>query len=1052
MYPSARECPQTVHLLLALATSLIASTPAAAQQSREQTPFGEQIHVRVVTLPVVARDGRGRPVTDLQASEITVREGKKTYRVDSLTRYISQPGSRPDLPHVRLITNLDSEQQQVAATRTAEPRYMVIVVDVENDPLVERQRATDALKRFLESELDPTFQVALLLFDGQVRQLVPFTQERQAVIAALDNVHLERKARARLAPGTLMPQMLAKLPLCRDMEFHEQVVQCLHDTATEYANEVTMQAHAFVDALDGIVGYVEGLEGHKSVLVVGGSVSLNPAGEAAEGLRAVFGHMNEITEWEQSARSEEAVRPRLDAVFARAFRNRVSISFVDRTPAPSDVSARFGEQFQPGFRPMSAAYHAAQEDLNEIAATTGGSFVASIRVDEGLRQALALMEGAYDLTIYLPDNEPLTPRRLRRISIEAARRGVKISHRRGFEGGRADEESSTPLRGKVETGAFIQRELDGSSVDLIPLRFVLDPADLGYEEREDVAAAQFTVHLRLRTAEGELLTDLYRVLSHTYPLELWRKKDIEPPALLAFADVPPGDYIAEAVVTVPRLGQRGTLRRPFTAAAAVAEAPPVEETIAESEIAAPTPAPPVEEVPMQRRSGPSPSRAGSPPQRESRPTIAFARHFLGVVNGEVKVSVLVGVEVASVELLLDGEQAGKAGGYPWTVPLSLGDALSPRELVAVARDRAGREVGRVRQWLNLPRPWTELEVVLSDGGGGALTGRVALESVGGERPRQVTVSLDGSPVWVSNSSTFLLPAIDMNDIHILRVEAEFEKAGVVGRDIVLGGRYVQQASAELTSVALQIPRGGEPRLEDIQIHSDGRPVSVVALEKGAADVIVVIDPYAIRMLPGITMSGKDESARASLARGLDGTLTPAEKDVHLRMLWPVALRVGAAGQVGYRLFPSTDPDAPSPGGFLAHVAGAAFPSGEGPVRLADAVAVAGPMAVERGRRGVVLLVLGGSHREGKYPAAAVRAYLEQLRVPLVVWSTGRPTRAVLDDWGSVEIVSSRMGLRNAWVNLIRTLDRQRVAWLEGMHLPQTLDTVGREIELAGVRR
>lgn len=1047
MVSSARECPQTLRQLLVLAALLMAAAPAATQQPENNPQFGEQIDVRVVTLPIVVRDGRGHSVTDLQASEITVREGKKTYRVESLTRYIAPPGKRADLPRVRLITNLDSERRQVSTTAAAEPRYMVIVVDVENDPLVERKLATDALKRFLESELDPTYQVALLLFDGQVRQLVPFTQERRAVVAALDNVHTERKARARLAPGTEMQQLLGnKLPMCADLPDLEQ---CLRDTGNEYVGEITAKASNFVDALDSIVAYAEGLEGHKSVLVVGGSVSLNPVNEAAEAMRAAYGHMNEITEWQQSVRSEEAVRPRLEAVFARAFRNRVSISFVDRTPAPSDISARFGQRFEPGFRPMSAAFLAAQEDLNEIAATTGGSFVASIRVEEGLRQAMALMEGAYDLTIYLPDSEPLTPRRLRRISLEAGRRGVRISHRRGFEGGRVDEESTAQLRGRVETGGFVQQELDGATIDVIPLRFVLDPGDLGYEEKGDVAAAQFTVHLRLRTAEGELLTDLYRVLTHSYPLERWRKQDIEPPALLAFAEVPPGDYIAEAVVSVPRLGKRGTLSRELTVAARVAEvtaaSPVVEPEVAAAEL------PSAEEVPTQRRAS---SRATSTPLEAgvSRPSIAFARHFLGVVNGDVDVSVLAGADVASVDLLLDGEGVGVAGEEPWTIPLRLGDALSPRELVAVARDVNGRELGRVRQWLNLPRPWTELEVVLSDGGGGALTGRVALESVGGERARQVTVNLDGSPVWVSNSPTFLLPAIDMNEIHILRVEAEFEKIGVVSKDIVLGGRYVHQANAELTSVAIQIPRGGEPRLQDVRIRAGGDPLSVVALEKGAADVIVVIDPAAIRRLPGVTLAGVGGSERISLVRGFDGTVTPPQKDTHLRLLWPIALRGGTAGQLGYRLFPSTDPNAVSIGGFLAHVAGASFPSGDGPVRLADAVAVAGPMAVEQGRRRIVLLVHGGSRSEGKYSPAAVRAYLEQLRVPLVVWSTGTPARALLDDWGSVEIVSSRVGLRNAWVNLHRKLERQRVAWLEGMHLPQTLEAVGGEIELAGTRR
>jgi VWFA-related protein len=996
--------------------------------------FGEQISVRIVTLPVLARGGGGRPVMDLEASEVTVREGKKTYRVESLTRYLTEPGSRRELPRVRLITQLDGNRRQVAVTAATEPRYMVLVIDVETDPPVERKRATDALKRFLENELDPSFQVALLLFDGEVRQLVPFTQDRQVVTAALDRVHGERKARARLAPGTQMRQLLDRLPICAGLEPSDST-QCLRDSAIEYASEVTQTAHRFVDALESIVGYVEGLEGHKSVLVVGGNVSFNPAREATEAVRAIFGHSNEITELEQSLQSEEPVRPRLDELFARAFRNRVSISFIDRTPAPSDVSARQGQQFQPGFRPMSTAHQAGQGDLSEIAAATGGSFIASTRVDEGLRQSMALMESAYELSIRLPDNEPLTPRRLRRISIQTSRPGVRMTHQRGFEGARK-EEPAVSLRGTIEAGHLVRQEIDGTAVNVIPLRFVFDTADLGYEEKENQAAAQFTVHLRLRTADGVLLTDAYRVLMHSYPLDLWRKRDIEPPAMLAFADVPPGDYVAEAVVTIPRLGRHGVLRRTFTATA-----PAAEETTAVA-VAIPTPNVPVAPVAVPR-----PREARAEIDREYRPSIAFASHFLGVVTGIVDVSVIVGGEIASVELLLDGNRIGVMEREPWTLAMNLGEVPSPRELVAVGHDARGREISRVRQWLNLPRPWTELEVVLSDAGGGAFLGQIALQSVGGERPRQVIVTLDGATVSISNSPKFRLPAVDRTNIHIVHVEAQFEKAGTVSRDVVIGGRYVQEASAELSSVALQVPGIGDVRLDDVKIQAGGKPVSVVALERGAADVIVVVDPRAINMLPGVAVT----ETWTSLLPNMDMRLTPAETDVHLRLLWPVADEAteSRAGQIGYRLFPSTDPDASSGGGFLWHVAGAAFPAGNGAVRLADAVAVAGPMALERGRRRAVLLVLGGSPTEGEYSAAAARAYLEQLRVPLIVWSTGTPTRSMLDEWGNAAVVSTQHGLRNAWLSLIRKLDRQRVAWLEGMALPQTLEAVGKKVELAG---
>lgn len=561
-------------LLLAVLVSL----PAILAGAQEKAPqFSDRIDVRLVTIPVLVRDSQGRPVTDLRAEDVQIVDGRQTYSAAFASPFYEGAEARKDLPQVRLMTQVPGGDVEVARSSVREPRHLLILADVLNDPPTGRKDAMEALGRFVETELDPSFQVALMVFDGQLRLRLPFTHDRAAAAAALRKV-AEERPRGRETLEARIEHLITKLEVCRvdepDTQFDEDRrparnagggyadERCLRDSMYEYSGEFVPRATAFVHAIEGAVQYAAGLEDHAFVLTVGGNVGLDPAREVGEAMRALFGATDEISGLEQILSGEDLVRPHLENVMQAAYRANVSLSFLDRSLAPLDSSARQRQAFMPGFRPVKTAFDFAQQSLDEIASSTGGAFVATTQITTGLRESVQLAEGGYYIGFYTKDDEPMTQKRIERMKLRSQRSGITFKHRRAYEGDRAKNDAPAKrIRGIIQVGFPEEQEFEGVRGNIIPLRLVLDPRDLGYKESESNAAAEFTVHLRLVTPKGALLADSYHVLTHTYALDTWKSRQLEPPELRAWADLPDGDYFAEAIVTVPGGEQRGMIRR-----------------------------------------------------------------------------------------------------------------------------------------------------------------------------------------------------------------------------------------------------------------------------------------------------------------------------------------------------------------------------------------------------------------------------------------------------------------------------------------------------------
>jgi hypothetical protein len=93
------------------------------------------------------------------------------------------------------------------------------------------------------------------------------------------------------------------------------------------------------------------------------------------------------------------------------------------------------------------------------------------------------------------------------------------------------------------------------------------------------------------------------------------------------------------------------------------------------------------------------------------------------------------------------------------------------------------------------------------------------------------------------------------------------------------------------------------------------------------------------------------------------------------------------------------------------------------------VAVAALTTIEKAHRRAVVLVLSTMPDTSLYSSAVVRGYLEEVGVPLFVWSADGPRPDLTAAWGHIDDISTPSGMEAAVTRLITSLASQRIVWV-----------------------
>jgi hypothetical protein len=413
--------------------------------------------------------------------------------------------------------------------------------------------------------------------------------------------------------------------------------------------------------------------------------------------------------------------------------------------------------------------------------------------------------------------------------------------------------------------------------------------------------------------------------------------------------------------------------------------------------------------------------------------IEFLTLFLGaIVTGPTEVRLMVSGDVAAIEILLDEDSLTVLRASPWQVEVDFSEELEPHVLEAIAYGNNGQELDRTRQWINLAPDTADIRIVLErDSANNAVSARLSWRSIthNGE-PLRVRAYFDGKPLDVIDLRQIPLPPHDPKTMHHLRVELQFPDELESATEVTFGGAFGEAVDTALTAFPVALIKGRRlPSIEAMQgwFLSDGLPLQVHSKEKGLVEILFIRDPEIQPVLEKML----------SLTRR-DTGVQLLNSEHRLRFLH-ARHHEQESRETGFELFRLSPPLRLGSGLLRALAAVYLADMSDQPARIADAVAVAGLAAHKTGRRRAVVLITGGPTNDPSLLSPQqVRRYLGRIGVPLFVWN---PVRGATEagSWGpAINIFLPVERLESAYREMSRRLNRQRVIWFNGLHLPQTI--------------
>ena len=424
--------PVVLILVAQLSTGALAQqplpspTPAPIEQQKPQSESDDVVHIttNLVQVDAVVTDKDGKLVTDLKPEEVEIFEDGRKQKITHFS-YNATMTEQPAAETKSTPTDKNAAPIPPSRLRPEDVRRTIaLVVDDLGLSFESTHYVREALKKFVDRQMQPGDLVAIVRTSGGMGALQQFTSDKRQLYAAIDRIKWYASGRSGVSA-------FAPITPPTPGEHGADI-----DAAAEEFNQFREDVYAVgtLGAVNYVVRGLRELPGRKSILLI------------SDGFR--------IFSQDDPNRNFRTLQ-KLQRLIDEAGRASVVIYTMNATglqtlmpTAADDLSGRDFQQMQDAMTSRRNVAFETQEGLDYLAYETGGMPIKNTNdLSGGIRRVLADQKGYY-LIGYRPDQSTFDPRTGRRqfhhLTVKVTRAGkFKVRMRHGFYGV-SDEEKPKP--------------------------------------------------------------------------------------------------------------------------------------------------------------------------------------------------------------------------------------------------------------------------------------------------------------------------------------------------------------------------------------------------------------------------------------------------------------------------------------------------------------------------------------------------------------------------------------------------------------------------------
>lgn len=403
-------------LVLALIGSCVCSTTVAMQTPQQKEKKDPEdvvkISVTLVQLDAVVTDQKGRLVTDLKKEDFELLEDGKRQHITSF-EFISTESSSPEHPVVKPATINASPVPPPRLKADQVKRTIALVVDDLSLSLESSVFTRDALKKFVDEQMQPGDLVAIIRAGAGIGALQQFTADKRLLHAAADRVRFNPNGRGMVGAFAPINGNREGLPLPLDSDSNPEADM-------EAARARTFSVGT-LGALRFVIRGLSQLPGRKSAVLFSDGFRL--FGQGRDNYR-VLDSMRYLTdEANRASVVVYTVDPR-------------GIPYTGLTAADSLPRGGAIQVMRQVGITRSRTLYATQEGLNYLARETGGLAIRNTNdITGGLQRVLDDQRGYY-LLGYVPEDDTFRREGGRRpyhsLKVTVKKSGLNVRSRGGF--------------------------------------------------------------------------------------------------------------------------------------------------------------------------------------------------------------------------------------------------------------------------------------------------------------------------------------------------------------------------------------------------------------------------------------------------------------------------------------------------------------------------------------------------------------------------------------------------------------------------------------------